>query len=50
MTKAEAYEKYPSLRVLQVPDLVALLDGCIALGDDDFAEAITAVLKETKED
>lgn len=49
MTKAEAYEKYPMLKILKVSDLIALLEGAVELDDEDFADAIRGVLKETKE-
>lgn len=48
MTKAEAYEKYPMLKALQVRDLIAMLEGAEELDDKEFAEAIRAILKETK--
>ena len=48
MTKAEAYEKYPNIKVLGTSDLLAFLEGAEELGDKDFAEAIRAILKETK--
>lgn len=45
MTKNEAYEKYPNLKVLQVPDLIIMLEGAEELDDKDFADAIRAILR-----
>lgn len=48
MTKEEAYEEYPSLRIMSTHDLIGLLEGAHELEDYAFAEAINAILKETK--